>query len=73
MPEVDEGTHVSSVVPREIVKRLDIKITEIQLKLLREGKRKGDIVPSRSSWIRAAIIHFLNCPHVNGPNGHNKT
>jgi len=61
----ESSVYVSAVLPPELVQRLDLKIAEARLRTLRSGSETA-IIPTRSNWIRNAILHYLNCPNVNG-------
>jgi hypothetical protein len=67
----DASVYVSSVLPPELVQRMDLKIAEARVQMLRT-EREDAIIPTRSSWIKRAILHYLTCPHANGSGNHKK-
>ncbi len=63
----EESVYVSSVLPPDLVQRMDLRIAEARVRTLRAGREEA-IIPTRSNWIRNAILHYLSCPGVNGNN-----
>ncbi len=68
MPIADENAvarvYVSAVIPADVARKLDLKIAEERVKTLRSGSEDA-VLPSRSSYIRNALLHYLTCLHVN--------
>jgi hypothetical protein len=52
---------VSAEIPDDVVKAVDVRVAKERLAAAENGKTDTPIGPSRSSFIKEAVQHFLTC------------
>lgn len=55
---------VSAEIPEEVIKVVDVRVAEARLLAAKTGKPDAPIGPTRSSFIKEAVVHYLNCVTV---------
>ena len=59
----DDTVYVTSIIPAAIAKKMDAHIVEKFVRSRKTPRKDNEAprIPTRSSYIRDAILHYLEC------------